>query len=121
MESNLRVICFVDDDRHLVKVREKGLKTLLRYSKLHCDEKLEKVFSESSQVFVHATCRRGYTNDRCMAPNGVAPPNKKIKLRSQVRSVTFLFTSAYIYTQMEVFAKTVNGFKPLAIPEKVLS
>ena len=30
------------DDRHLVKVRENDLETLLRYNKLHCDEKLEK-------------------------------------------------------------------------------
>ena len=30
------------DDSHLVKVGEKDLETLLRYNKLHCDEKLEK-------------------------------------------------------------------------------
>ena len=30
------------DDRHLVKVGENDLETLLRYNKLHCDEKLEK-------------------------------------------------------------------------------
>ena len=42
MESNLCVICFVDDDRYLVKVGEKGLETLVRHKKLHCDEKLEK-------------------------------------------------------------------------------
>ena len=53
----------MDDDRHLVKVGEKGLETLLRYSKF-CDEKLEKVFAESSEVFLHATCRQDYTNDR---------------------------------------------------------
>ena len=52
MESNLCVICFMDDDRHLAKVGEKGLENLLRYIKFHCDEKLEKLFSESSQVFV---------------------------------------------------------------------
>ena len=45
MESNLCVTCFVDDDRHLVKVGEKVSETLLRYRKLRCDEKLEKVFS----------------------------------------------------------------------------
>ena len=72
MESNLCVICFVDDDLHLVKVGEKGLEILLRYSKLRCDEKLEKVFSESSQVFVHATCRRHH---RRIAHTGDAPPN----------------------------------------------
>ena len=52
MESNLCVICFMDDDRHLAKVGEKGLENLLRYIKFHCDEKLEKLFSESPQVFV---------------------------------------------------------------------
>ena len=45
MEANLCVTCFVDDDRHLVKVGGKGLETFLRYRKLRCDEKLEKVFS----------------------------------------------------------------------------
>ena len=40
MESDLCVIYFVDDDRHLVKVEKKGLETLLRYSKFHCDGKI---------------------------------------------------------------------------------
>ena len=78
MESNLYVTCFVDDDRHLVKVGEKGLETLLLYSKLHCDEKLEKAFTESSQVFVYATHSRDYANDQRIACNGVAPPNKNL-------------------------------------------
>ena len=43
MESNLCAICFVDDDLHLVKVGEKSLGTLLQYSKLLCDDRLEKV------------------------------------------------------------------------------
>ena len=119
MEPYLCVKCFVHGDLHLVEVEEKCQETFLRQSKLHCDEKLEKVFSESSQVFVHATCRRDYTNYRSIAPTGAAPANKKIKLRSLVRSVTFLFTFTYIYTQMKVFAKIVSGFKPLAIPAKV--
>ena len=63
MVSNLCAIYFVDDDLHLVKVREKGLETLLQYSKLHCDEKLGKVLSESSPVFVSATWRQDYKND----------------------------------------------------------
>ena len=46
----------MDDDLRLVRVGEKGLKTLLRYNKLRCAEKLEKVFSQSFQVFVQATC-----------------------------------------------------------------
>ena len=119
MQSNLCAICFMDDDLHLVKVGEKGLKTLLRYSKLCCDEKLEKVFSQSSLVFVHATCRQDYTNDRSIAHTGVAPSNKKTKLRSQVPSVAFLFTPTHTYTEMEVFAKIVSGFKLLAIPAKL--
>ena len=57
----------------------------------------------------------GYTNDQLIDHTGVAPPNKKIKLRSQVHSVQLLFAPTYIYTQMEVFAKIVNGFKPLVI------
>ena len=121
MRSNLCAICFMDDDLHLVKVGGKGLKTLLRYSKLHCAEKLEKVFSQSSQVFVQATCRQDYTNDWRIAHTGVAPPNKKIKLRSQVPTVTFLFTPTHTYTKMEVFAKIVKGFKLLAIPAKAPS
>ena len=51
---------------------------------------------------MHATCSRDYTNDQRIAPNGVAPPNKNL----------------HIYTQMEVFAKIVNGLKPLTIPAK---
>ena len=50
-----------------------------------------------------------------------APPNKKIKLRPIVLSFTIIFTSTYIYTNMEVFTKTVNGFKQLAIPAKTPS
>ena len=115
------MICLLDDDRHLVKIEEKDLETLLRYIKLHCDERLQKLFSESSQVFVQATYKRDYTDDEHNAPTGVARPNKKIKLRSLVHSVTFLFTPTYIYTQMGAFAKMVNGFKPLAVPAKSLS
>ena len=77
MESNLCVIYFVDDDCHLVKVGEKGLESLLRYNKLRCDEKLEKLFLESPQVFLHATCRQDYRNDRHIAHTGVTPPNKR--------------------------------------------
>ena len=61
-------------------------------------------------MFVQATYRRGYMADQHNAPTGVAPPNKNIKLRSQVHSVRFLFTPTYIYT-----------FTPLAIPAKALS
>ena len=44
------------DDRHLVKVGENDLETLLRYSKLHCDEKLEKsIAREFSGVRVRKT------------------------------------------------------------------
>ena len=114
MESKLCVICLVDNDRHLVKVGEKGLETLLRYSKLHCDEKLEKVFTESSEVFAHATCRRDYTNDRRIAPTGVAPPNKKIKLRSQVCSVAFVFTCTYMYTVNDRLSAQCSINRPLS-------
>ena len=115
------MICLLGDDRHLVQIEEKDSGTLLRYIKLHCDERLQKLFSESSYVFVQATYRRDYTADQHNAPTGVAPPNKKIKLRSQVLSVRFLFNPTYIYTQMGAFAKIVNGFKPLAISAKALS
>ena len=54
-------------------------------------------------------------NDQLIDHTGVAPPNKKIKLRSQIHSVQLLFAPTYIYTQMEVFVKIVNGFKPLVI------
>ena len=121
MDSNLCVICFVNDDRHQVNVGEKGLETLLWYIKLHFDEKLERLFSKSSQWFKHAICRHDYTNDQHFAHAEDAPPNKKIKLRPIVRSLTIIFTSTYIYTNMEVFAKTVNGFKQLAISTKTPS
>ena len=121
MDSNLCIICFVNDDHHQVNVGEKGLETLLWYIKLHFDDKLERLFSKSSQWFKHAICRHDYTNDQRFAHAEDAPPNKKIKLRPIVRSLTIIFTSTYIYTNMEVFAKTVNGFKQLAIPTKTPS
>ena len=61
MDSNLCIICFVNDDHHQVNVGEKGLETLLWYIKLHFDEKLERLFSKSSQWFMHAICRHDYT------------------------------------------------------------
>ena len=92
-KSNLCAICFVDDDLHLVKVGEKGWK---QYSKLRCDEKLEKVFSERSELFLQITCT-------CK---------------------TFLFTPTpyiHLYWNGGFFAKIVNGFKLLAIPGKASS
>ena len=62
-----------------------------------------------------------YLNDQCIAHTGVVPPNKKMKLTSQVRSITFLFTPTYIYIEMEVFAKIINSFKSLAISVKAPS
>ena len=74
MESSLCAICFVDDGLHLVRVGEGGLETLLRYSKLCCDEGLERVFSESFQVFGYPTCRRDCASDRSIVHAGVAAP-----------------------------------------------
>ena len=66
---------------------------------------------------LHVDC----LNDQCIAHTGVVPPNKKMKLRSQVCSITFLFTPTYIYIEMEVFAKIINSFKSLAISVKAPS
>ena len=83
MDSEVCVICLTTNSEHLVSVGKKGIQTLLKYSKIHKDEKLDKLFSECLTVKVHATCRRDFTNDRRISLP-VVIPEKKIKLRSQV-------------------------------------
>ena len=114
MESSLRAICFVDDGLHLVRVGEGGLETLLRYSKLCCDEGLERVFSESFQVFGYPTCRRDCASDRSIVHAGVAAPGGGMGLGSQVRGVAFRFAPAWIYAGIGVFAGVLGGFASLA-------
>ena len=114
MESSLCAICFVDDGLHLVRVGEGGLETLLRYSKLCCDEGLERVFSESFQVFGYPTCRRDCASDRSIVHAGVAAPGGGMGLGSQVRGVAFRFAPAWIYAGIGVFAGVLGGFASLA-------
>ena len=57
MDSEVCVICLTTNSEHLVSVGKKGIQTLLKYSKIHKDEKLDKLFSECLTVKVHATCR----------------------------------------------------------------
>ena len=114
MESSLCAICFVDDGLHLVRVGEGGLETLLRYSKLCCDEGLERVFSESFQVFGYLTCRRDCASDRSIVHAGVAAPGGGMGLGSQVRGVAFRFAPAWIYAGIGVFAGVLGGFASLA-------
>ena len=114
MESSLCAICFVDDGLHLVRVGEGGLETSLRYSKLCCDEGLERVFSESFQVFGYPTCRRDCASDRSIVHAGVAAPGGGMGLGSQVRGVAFRFAPAWIYAGIGVFAGVLGGFGSLA-------
>ena len=62
--------CAICDDGSdvLVKLTQKGLKTLLRFSKqrneLEIMEALEKANKANQQIFVHATCRKSFTDKR---------------------------------------------------------
>ena len=52
----------------LIKLTQKGLKSLLHFSKqrneMEIMEALEKANKENKQIFVHATCRKSFT-DKC--------------------------------------------------------
>ena len=62
--------CAICDDGSdvLVKLTQKGLKTLLRFSKqrneLEIMEALEKANKANQQIFVHETCRKSFTDKR---------------------------------------------------------
>ena len=89
--KNECVLCSRRGSEALVNVGAKGLETLVRYSKIRCEERLEKLFCENVTVKVHATCIRDFTNDRrilsCFGSG--ESPLKRIKLRSQVTLIFF--------------------------------
>jgi len=70
-------------EESLVSVGAKAKETLVRFAKLHKDDKIEKALNNTDIVRVHASCRRDFTNLRRLS-SVQEPPSKKRKLRSEV-------------------------------------
>ena len=83
MDEEICIICKEQTSESSVAVREKGKKTLSRFSKLRKDGELEKVLNERTIVKAHATYRRDFGNER-RSSTTESPQKKKRKLHSEV-------------------------------------
>ena len=80
------VIC-LESNPQLVKVTQKGLASLIEYSKLRNDPGVTERLEESSEQYVHEKCRKWYNNKRRINSNNDSAESKKSKNETRRSSI----------------------------------